>query len=90
MANLNKDEFLKIYSMFPIITSMDISKIKVPTLIIVGELEPKNMLKYAEEMKKAIRDSLVVIISKASHLSNMDNPEEFNAIIEGFLKDLNL
>ncbi len=37
LVNLSEDEFFKLFSMFLTSTSLDISEIKVPTLIIAGE-----------------------------------------------------
>jgi len=52
LVNLSEDEFFKLFSMFLTSTSLDISEIKVPTLIIVGEFEPKAALKQAEKRKE--------------------------------------
>jgi len=52
LVNLSEDEFFKLFSMFLTSTSLDISEIKVPTLIIVGEFEPKDALKQAEKRKE--------------------------------------
>ncbi|MCD6488281.1 MAG: alpha/beta hydrolase [Desulfurococcales archaeon] len=67
---------------------LDISKIRAPTLIIVGELEPKTALKQAKKMKKILRNSSIAIIPSAGHFSNIDNPKEFNKAIENFLKSI--
>jgi len=88
LINLSEDEFFKLFNMFLTSTSLDFSEIKVPTLIIVGEFEPKVALKQAEKIKRVLRNSSVAIISKAGHFSNVDNPKEFNEVIVNFLKQL--
>ena len=59
--------------------------ISVPTLIIVGE-EDKPFLSAAEYMNKKIVNSKKIIIPKAGHAPNIDQPELFNIAILDFLK----
>ena len=87
LSNLNEEEFFKLFNLFLTPTSLDISKIKVPTLIISGELEPRATLKQAEKIKGMLRNSSIAVISKAGHFSNVDNPEEFNEVVDNFLKN---
>jgi 3-oxoadipate enol-lactonase len=63
-----------------------IKDFNVPALIIVGdedELTPKTL---AENMNKNIKNSILKVIKGSGHLSNLENPDEFNGIISEFLK----
>jgi pimeloyl-ACP methyl ester carboxylesterase len=62
--------------------------IKVPTLIIVGEDDPGTPVATSEAMHKRIRNSRLVVLPSARHLSNVEQPEAFNAALIKFLKDL--
>jgi pimeloyl-ACP methyl ester carboxylesterase len=52
--------------------------IKVPTLILVGEYDIITPLEAATVMNEKIINSKLHIIADAGHLSNMENPTEFN------------
>ncbi|MGH9811813.1 MAG: alpha/beta fold hydrolase [Candidatus Acidiferrales bacterium] len=62
--------------------------IKCPTLIIVGELDGLTPPADSEAMAKAIPGSTLVRIAEAGHLSNLEQPEEFNSALSGFLNSL--
>jgi 3-oxoadipate enol-lactonase len=59
--------------------------IAVPTLILVGEHDSTTPPAVAEEMAARVPGSRVVTIPTAGHLSNLENPEAFNAAVVGFL-----
>lgn len=65
-----------------------LAKIKVPTLIIVGDEDKVTPPSEAEAMNKAIQGSKLKVLNKTGHLSNLENPKEFNAVIAEFLKGL--
>jgi 3-oxoadipate enol-lactonase len=69
-------------------TTDALPKISVPTLIMVGEHDPITPPAASKAMKKAIPDSELHIIPHAAHLSNLENPEEFNQHLSHFLKKL--
>lgn len=62
--------------------------IKCPTLIIVSELDGLTPPADSEAMAKAIPGSTLVRIAEAGHLSNLEQPEEFNSALSGFLNSL--
>jgi 3-oxoadipate enol-lactonase len=64
-----------------------LSMIKVSTLIIVGEDDPGTPVAASEAMHKRIRNSRLVVLPSARHLSNVEQPEAFNAALIKFLKD---
>lgn len=85
---LRKEELLKVTDAIYDFRLLDLSKIKVPTLIVVGERERKAVLAHAEKMHELIEDSEVVRVRDAVHASNLENPAEFNRELERFLSRL--
>ncbi|MGB9773599.1 MAG: alpha/beta fold hydrolase [Bacteroidota bacterium] len=67
-------------------TTASLSSINVPTLILVGEHDPLSPPAVMQAMQEKIPNSELHIIPKASHLSNLENPEEFNRRLVAFLK----
>jgi 3-oxoadipate enol-lactonase len=67
-------------------TTESLSKITVPTLILVGEHDALTPVSSARLMNEKIRRSELHVISNAAHLSNLENPEEFNKHLSGFLR----
>jgi 3-oxoadipate enol-lactonase len=65
-----------------------LSMIKVPTLIIVGENDPGTPVSASEAMHERITHSRLVVLRSARHLSNVEQPEAFNAALIKFLKEL--
>ncbi len=63
----------------------ELSRITVPTLIIVGEHDAITPPPLAEQMASTIAGSRVVVIPGAGHLSNMEQPTAFNAAVGAFL-----
>ena len=66
-------------------TTASLSKIAVPTLILVGELDAITPPSAAQAMQEKIRGSELHVIPRAAHLSNLENPQEFNARLLDFL-----
>ncbi|MDQ3928940.1 MAG: alpha/beta hydrolase, partial [Chloroflexota bacterium] len=62
-----------------------LGEIKVPTLIIVGDLDESLMPKIADTQAEGIAGAKKVIMHGTAHLPNMERPEEFNRIVLDFL-----
>ena len=62
-----------------------LSSIHVPTLVLVGEEDAVTPPPASEEMHRAIAGSELVRIPQAGHLSNLEQPELFNAALAAFL-----
>lgn len=60
------------------------SKIKVPTLIFVGEKD-KFFLPLAQKLHQNIKNSELDIVSRVGHMVNMEAPNRFNMRLEQFL-----
>jgi 3-oxoadipate enol-lactonase len=59
--------------------------INVPTLVIVGDEDVVTPPADAEFLTRAIRGAKLVTIPGAGHLTNIEQPEAFNAALETFL-----
>ncbi|MDQ6802819.1 MAG: alpha/beta hydrolase [Acidobacteriota bacterium] len=59
--------------------------LKVPALVIVGDHDPITSVDDAKRMAKLIQGSKYVVIDKAAHASNFDQPEAFNRAVTEFL-----
>jgi 3-oxoadipate enol-lactonase len=62
-----------------------LSNVKVPTLIVVGDLDIVTPVDSAQTINKAIADSVLRIMHGIGHLPNRERPEEFNALLKEFL-----
>ena len=65
-----------------------LSAIRVPTLVVVGAEDVVTPPSAAEAMVAAIPGSRYGKIAAAGHLSNLEQPEMFNAVIGSFLGNL--
>lgn len=65
-----------------------LSQIKAPALIVVGSLDEFTPIADAEFMRDRIPNSKMAVIEGAGHMPNLENPTEFNRIVEEFLKTL--
>lgn len=69
-------------------TTPSLSKIRVPTLIVVGDEDKVTPVAESEAMAKAISGSEMKVLSKTGHLSNLENPQGFNDHLSSFLNSL--
>jgi pimeloyl-ACP methyl ester carboxylesterase len=63
----------------------ELAAIDVPTLVIVGEHDGPSPPEVARAMHDAIRESELVVLPHAGHLSNVEAADEFNAAVADFL-----
>jgi 3-oxoadipate enol-lactonase len=56
-----------------------------PALVIVGEEDPGTPVDMAREIHAALPQAELAILRSASHLSNLERPEEFNRVLAGFI-----
>jgi 3-oxoadipate enol-lactonase len=69
-------------------TSAALANINVPTLIMVGEHDALTPPPASEAMREKIHGSELHVIRSAAHMSNLENPAEFNAHLAEFLKKI--
>jgi pimeloyl-ACP methyl ester carboxylesterase len=65
-------------------------EIEIPVLIMVGKEDKLTPPAAATFMHKKIKGSLLKILDHAGHLSNMQNPVEFNLQLKEFLVSVNV
>ncbi|HUK51401.1 MAG TPA: alpha/beta fold hydrolase [Terriglobales bacterium] len=70
-------------------TTPSLPRIQVPTLILVGEQDKITPPDLSKKMHALIKNSKLQILPNAAHLSNLEEPEEFNEHILDFLKKVN-
>lgn len=64
----------------------ELSKITVPTLIVVGEEDPACQVSAAKTLNKGISGSSLKIIPQAAHLPNIEQTAVFNEALFEFLE----
>ena len=66
----------------------DLAKISVPTLLVAGSDDKTASPETMNQMATAIPGAEYVVLEGCGHLGPMDQPEAFNAALEGFLNRL--
>ena len=66
-------------------TRDDAKKIKVPTLLLAGELSPLMFHRIVRELQRYITKAECSVIPKTSHMMQAGNPEAYNAQVLSFL-----
>jgi pimeloyl-ACP methyl ester carboxylesterase len=61
-------------------------RIRVPTLLIWGELDARSPLAIARQFESAIPDATLVVIPGAGHVSNLERPKEFTHAVREFCR----
>jgi len=69
-------------------TTSALPAIVCPTLILVGEKDNVTPLSASQSMNKAIPGSTMAVIPTAGHISNMENPSEFNKYLVEFVSQI--
>jgi 3-oxoadipate enol-lactonase len=65
-----------------------LNEITIPTLIICGREDEVTPLEQSEFMHTRIKGSTLRVIDKAGHVSNLEQPDEFNKYLFNFLTAL--
>ena len=60
--------------------------IAVPTLVVVGDEDTLTPPAASETMASALPSATLVVIPQAGHLSNLEQPQAFNAAVLSFLE----
>jgi 3-oxoadipate enol-lactonase len=66
-----------------------LSRINLPTLIMVGEDDPGTPVAASKEIHDRIAGSKIIVIPAAAHLSNIEQADFFNDNLIGFLEQVN-
>ncbi len=60
-------------------------QVKVPTLILVGRLDPACTLQHSTVLHRVIDGSELVVLEDAAHLSNIEQPDAFSRALRAFI-----
>jgi 3-oxoadipate enol-lactonase len=65
-----------------------LASIQVPSLVIVGEEDTLTPPAVAQSMASQLPQAEYVVVPRAGHLSNLEQPEQFTTALEAFLKKI--
>ncbi len=65
-----------------------LSEIKVPTLVVVGDLDRPETVASADLLEERLPNARKVVMPGTAHLPNLERPDDFNQIVLGFLDEL--
>jgi 3-oxoadipate enol-lactonase len=88
MTALHRDSYLKtieasmLYERLP-----ELGAIEVPTHVVVGADDTLTPPDVARAMAERIPGARLSVIANAGHLSNLEQPQAFNAAVLGFLRE---
>ena len=66
-------------------TTERLREVRCPALVIVGEDDSSTPVEMSRTIHAALPSAELAILRAASHLSNLEQPEEFNKVLLGFL-----
>ncbi|TBL73299.1 alpha/beta fold hydrolase [Paenibacillus thalictri] len=76
------------YSLYHADFTPFLSTVKVPTLVICGELDQVTPLAESTIIHQGIEGSELAIVPQAGHLSYLEDPATFNKLVSGFIDKL--
>ena len=65
-----------------------LGEISAPTLVVVGELDVRDIGVVADRLERELPNVRVFRIAGAAHLPSLERPEEFNELVLGFLTEV--
>ncbi|MFB7586439.1 alpha/beta fold hydrolase [Streptomyces sp. NPDC056169] len=65
-----------------------LTTVAVPALVVVGRDDTYTPVADAEEMHALLPDSTLAVIERAAHLPNLERPEEFDSVLDSYLRSL--
>jgi 3-oxoadipate enol-lactonase len=78
-------------AMWDMIASFDqaanLPRIKIPTMVVVGEHDGSAPIAVAQEIRDAIDDARLAVIPNTAHLSPLERPATVNTLIAEFLAE---
>jgi len=80
------ESFVEMMSAFYNINITDeLSKIKCPTLVVIGEADRIKGREYAQRIAEKIENSEYVVVPGAGHALCLDKPDPLNTLLIGFV-----
>ncbi|MFE7552536.1 alpha/beta fold hydrolase [Streptomyces gardneri] len=65
-----------------------LTTVAVPALVVVGRDDTYTPVEDAEEMHALLPHSTLAVIERAAHLPNLEQPEEFDSVLDSYLRSL--
>jgi 3-oxoadipate enol-lactonase len=62
-----------------------LGEIRVPTLVVIGDSDEKDLIKLADKLVTEIPSATKVQVDNAAHLPSLEHPQLFNEILNDFL-----
>jgi 3-oxoadipate enol-lactonase len=91
MAGIPPDTYRKAVHMLTTFDQREnLASISVPTLLVAGSDDRTAPPAVMQRMAERIPGAEYVVLEGCGHLGPMDQPDAFNAVVEGFLKKNNL
>lgn len=72
----------------PVPAAERIKDLRLPVLIVIGDLDEEYIARAADFMETNISSSRKIVMQGTAHLPNMEFPNEFNAHVQEFLDSL--
>jgi 3-oxoadipate enol-lactonase len=89
MTMLHKESYLKsIAASVNYTRTVTLENVRVPTHVVVGADDTLTPPAVSRDMAARVPGAKLTIIDRAGHLSNIEQPEAFNAAVLGFLRGL--
>ncbi len=85
---MNKHELIKMMDAVYDFQLLELNRIQVPTLILIGEWEQPSIFYHSQAIRSMIKNSVLSTVPSAEHVSNLENPAVFNRVLENFLGSL--
>ncbi len=87
MAILHKESYIKaIEAMTRYAPVARLTDVRVPTLVVCGDEDKLTPPAIAHDMVAKIPNARLALLERAGHLSNIEQPAAFNAVLLGFLR----
>ncbi len=67
-----------------------LGEIRVPTLVVVGASDEPDILDVADTLSAQIKDVMKIVVPKAGHLINLEQPDALNRLMLEFLSRINI
>jgi pimeloyl-ACP methyl ester carboxylesterase len=65
-----------------------LQEINAPTFLILGDRDVPQIRSTIETLQKGIKGSTKVVLERAGHVVNLEQPQMFNRAVLGFLQTL--
>ena len=89
IAVLHKESYLKALDTVATYTrKLEHANVRVPVHVMVGEFDMLTPLERSQNLAQRFGNCAVDIVPGAGHLSNMDNADAFNQMLDAFLRSV--